>query len=218
MNQRLVNYITSIIYSIKALGPVSINGQGHQIVIPFGYLRRRGKIKITGEMNIISLSKKSKVHQSKILISGTGCMLEIGENCLLKHTKINIASGANNKLTIGNNSTFEGGTLNVADGTWLSIGDNCMFSWQVDVFSSDMHSIICNEKKARINPGKNTQIGSHVWVSTKSTILKGVVINEHSVVAAGSVVVAGEYPAHSLLSGLPAKIKRSNIEWLKQRI
>ena len=205
-------------YSIKALGPVSINGQGHKIDIPFGCLRRHGKIKITGKSNIVSLSRKSKMHQSKILVSGAGSILEIGENCLLKSTKINIADGINNKLTIGNNSTFEGGTLNVADGTWLNIGDNCMFSWQVDIFSSDMHSIICKEKQARINPGKNTQIGSHVWVSTKSTILKGVVIHEHSVIAAGSVVVAGEYPAHTLLSGLPAKIKRSNIEWLKERI
>ncbi|MDE6314003.1 MAG: hypothetical protein K2M46_10400 [Lachnospiraceae bacterium] len=40
----------------------------------------------------------------------------------------------------------------------------------------------------------------HVWISKNATILKGVTIGEHSVIAAGAVVTK-DVPPHSLVEG-----------------
>ncbi len=50
-------------------------------------------------------------------------------------------------------------------------------------------------------------LGSYVNVSPHS-FLYGCTIGDHSVVAPGSVVVGGTYPAWSLISGNPAKVVR----------
>jgi maltose O-acetyltransferase len=47
-----------------------------------------------------------------------------------------------------------------------------------------------------------------VWIAAGATILPGVTIGSHSVVAAGSVVVA-DVPARSLVAGVPARVVRS---------
>ena len=49
-------------------------------------------------------------------------------------------------------------------------------------------------------------IGDDVWVGAQVTILKGVKIGSGSVVAAGAVVIKGEYPERALIAGNPAKV------------
>lgn len=210
------NLFKSLYYSLKSLGIVKIRGKKNTIKIPFGCLMKGGKIKISGKENLLYIEEKSRLNKSYIFLTGEKSTIKIGRECLLKNLTINIASGLENRLSIGSNTTFEGGSLNVADNTYLDIGNNCMCSWLVDIFSSDMHSIISDG--IRVNHGKNTYIGDNVWISAKSTVLKGAIIKNNCVIAASSVVIAGEYPANSLLSGVPAKIKRNNISWLKERM
>lgn len=51
-------------------------------------------------------------------------------------------------------------------------------------------------------------LGSHVW-APQATILPGVRVGDHTVIAAGSVV-AGDLPAGVLAAGTPAKVVREN--------
>lgn len=56
-------------------------------------------------------------------------------------------------------------------------------------------------------PKKGTiRIGNGSWVAAHCTITAGTIIGEGTIVAANSVLTANEYPAHSLLAGVPAKI------------
>lgn len=68
---------------------------------------------------------------------------------------------------------------------------------------------------------QETVIEDHVFIGENSTILKGVRIGHHSVVAAGSVVRENTIvPPYSLVAGVPARIVRDirgEIEiWAKQ--
>ena len=54
-----------------------------------------------------------------------------------------------------------------------------------------------------IHVGRNTTIYSN------SVVMRGVTIGPNSVVSAGSVVRSGDYPAGSLLAGVPAKLLRT---------
>ena len=61
-------------------------------------------------------------------------------------------------------------------------------------------------------PPRTIKIGNHVWIGTSAIILKGSVIRENSIVAAGAIV-SGEFPPNSVIAGNPAKVVKKNVVW-----
>lgn len=51
-------------------------------------------------------------------------------------------------------------------------------------------------------------VGKDCWIGAKSTVLDGVELGSNSIVAAGSVLVAGEYASGGIYGGVPAKLIR----------
>jgi acetyltransferase-like isoleucine patch superfamily enzyme len=51
-------------------------------------------------------------------------------------------------------------------------------------------------------------IGNNVWIAAGATVIGGVTIGDHAVVAAGSVVTK-DVPADTLVGGNPARVIRS---------
>ena len=49
-------------------------------------------------------------------------------------------------------------------------------------------------------------VGAGSWLGTGAVILPGAHIGRNTVVAAGAVVLAGDYPDHAVLAGVPAKV------------
>lgn len=54
-------------------------------------------------------------------------------------------------------------------------------------------------------------IGSGCWLGTACVILPGAHLGRNVVVAAGTVVVPGEYPDHSVIAGVPGKVVRRQV-------
>jgi hypothetical protein len=48
------------------------------------------------------------------------------------------------------------------------------------------------------------RLGANVWVGRSATILPGLTIGDHAVIAAGSIVM-GDVPARTLMAGVPAR-------------
>lgn len=72
----------------------------------------------------------------------------------------------------------------------------------------DYHKM--NSRTEKIQPVK---IENNVWIGCNCIILKGVVIGEGAVVAAGSVVTRDVAPK-TLVGGNPARLLKEDVFWL----
>jgi acetyltransferase-like isoleucine patch superfamily enzyme len=86
----------------------------------------------------------------------------------------------------------------------IILGDNCRIGDLVAIFDSDHHSLEPS-RPMRIAP---VRLGTNVWVGRSATILPGVTIGDHAVVAAGSVVT-DDVPARTVVAGVPARPVRT---------
>jgi acetyltransferase-like isoleucine patch superfamily enzyme len=90
----------------------------------------------------------------------------------------------------------------------IKIGNDVLIGEQVLIRDSDDHQILGHTT----NIAAPIQIGNHVWIGMRATILKGVTIGDGAIVAAGAVVI-NDVPANCLAGGVPAKILKENISW-----
>ncbi len=117
------------------------------------------------------------------------------------------------KLTIGNRVRMSG-TAIICKNT-ISIGDDVMIGGNVVIYDSDFHSL--DPKKRNADPEDRSDVVSSpvvicngVFIGAHTTILKGVVIGENSIIALGSVVT-NHIPANEIWGGNPARfIRKTN--------
>ena len=92
-----------------------------------------------------------------------------------------------------------------------------MFSYDVEIRNTDSHKIYDKNTNKRINEGNSISIGNHVWLGMRAIILKGVNIEDNSIVAGGSIVTK-DVKANTIVSGAPAKQIRENIYWTREEV
>lgn len=106
----------------------------------------------------------------------------------------------------------------------IKIGDNCMFSENINLKPSDAHTIYNKNTKEILNYPQNIEIGNHVWVGRNATVLKGSYIPENSIIAIGAIYTKSSYKKDPdknfeelsggyIFAGIPAKMINSNINW-----
>lgn len=151
---------------------------------------------------------------------GRGVKLRIGHGKLTaggtvtigRSTLIGIAGSADQAATlhIGAGTRIGGqSVINVANS--VSIGENCEFSWRVQILDSDFHTITYADGR-KSSKTKPIKIGNHVLVGTGAIILKGVTIGDGAIIGAGSVV-SKDVPANTVVSGNPAVARREISDW-----
>jgi Hexapeptide repeat of succinyl-transferase len=96
--------------------------------------------------------------------------------------------------------------LNLSCFERIEIGEDVAISENVTIRDSDNHRI--DGRK----PSMPIKIGNKVWIGINSMILKGVTIGDGAVIAAGSVVIR-DVPPRALVAGVPAVVRRLNIQW-----
>ena len=98
--------------------------------------------------------------------------------------------------------TYIGGFSEVnAKGARVTIGANCDIASFVAINVADSHRLTIG--LAQESDRRDITIGDHVFIGSHSVVLGGARIGHHSVVAAGTVVRAGEVPPFSLVFGNP---------------
>lgn len=99
----------------------------------------------------------------------------------------------------------------------IMIGNDCMFSNNIIIRTSDSHPIYDKNTKQRINHPQSVIIGNHVWIAPDSKIMKGVEIGDNSIIGSNTFVTKniGE---NVLAVGIPAKEIKNEIFWTRESL
>lgn len=148
------------------------------------------------------------------------------------------SSKAETRLWIGKNGIFETtGSVSIGYGTDIQVFKNAHFTFGGDSNINSAAIIICGE---RIILGRESRIGrgviirdnngnhymdipgyrtsrpivseDHVWYGEGATIMQGVKIGQGAVISAKSFV-SSNVPAHTIVTGNPAKVIMEDIRW-----
>lgn len=110
---------------------------------------------------------------------------------LIIHDNTRFCKGSS--VSIAKNAIIEIGSLRITGDTNLiaqkkvTIGNDVLVSWGGYIMDSDFHHIF-NERKELINPDSEIIIGDDVWIGMNCSVLKGSLIPNGSVIAAGSII------------------------------
>jgi acetyltransferase-like isoleucine patch superfamily enzyme len=135
------------------------------------------------------------------------------------YNNIELFNGA--KCIIGERVSSEWGLRVALREGALTIGDDCMFSINVEVRNCDGHAIfdVVSGKNINstpeINRSRKVEIGRHVWIGSGVFILYNTVIGDGAVIGAKSLV-KGYVPNNSIAAGTPARVIRENIAWARK--
>lgn len=179
-----------------------------------GSFLKKCKFKITGNKNIISIGKMGRLRNCTICIIGNNNSLKIGGgHTIIANTTIWL-QGNNCTIQIGEDFTMEGGAISVTENGKIHIGNDCMFSFGIDIRNGDSHSIF-DLNGNRINKAKDIIIGDHVWLGAGVSILKGVKISSNSIIGTKSLVTKNLESPYSIYAGNPAQIIREGAKWCR---
>lgn len=177
---------------------------------------RKNKIKISGNNNVLCIDEGALIRNCSILIKGNNNKLYIGKDCIIENTKI-ILDNENGEITIGKNTSVGKLLLVSLESYKITIGENCMISYDTEIRNTDSHMIYSLETKKRINYGKEVKIGNNVWIGARAMVLKGVEIGNNSIIAAGSIVNKSVNP-NTIVAGIPAKEVKNKIYWTREEV
>lgn len=207
INFRCLPLRQAIIFPIIIRGRFSIHCIG-KIRIESSEIRR-GLIKF-GAFNNKSSRPTRIVNHGTIIFRGyctiwEGVLLELGLHSI---------------LDMGN-ETFLGENVNIMIRKGCKIGDYSRVTFDSQIMDSDFHYMIDMESNEVKDCTKPVIIGIYNWIGNRTTIKKGTILPDYTVVASNSLLLKDyrtevNYP---ILGGCPAKIIGSgrrriyNYEW-----
>ena len=159
-------------------------------------LRYRGRLQTDGICFVCP-----RVH----LEIGRGATLRIGRWAWIGHgSKVRVHEG---EVSIGA-KTVIGQDCTISAYQHISIGRECIIADRVMLIDFD-HGVTEVERPIRAQGiyKRDVRVGHNVWMGYGACVLRGVSIGENSIVGT-SAVVTRDFPADSVLAGVPARAIR----------
>jgi len=173
-----------------------------------------GSIRVMGRRNRVELGQGA-IFSGHVTIEGSDNVVIIGCNCRIS-AKIMI-KGDKQTVSIGEETTCQSVHLLCQENCDITIGRACMFSRDVEIRTTDAHSLVDRKTGQRLNRPASIVIGDHVWIGVGALISKGSRIAEDSVVGAKSFVNKSFEESGIVLAGTPAIIIRRGVTWNRGR-
>lgn len=173
---------------------ITITGNNNKIIFEEGGTNVGVSLNINGDNNLIYIDKNYRTFRGNFILQGTG-----------QHIKV------------GKNAHFGNVGLNAQENTSIEIGDDALFSYQVEIRTTDSHSVLDLHTGERVNNAKSIKIGNHVWIGMQVIISKGVEIADDVIVGAKALVVKSIPESHVSIGGVPAKIIKRDVTWSLDR-
>lgn len=176
-------------------------------------LDSRSSIEKKGENSRCYFGNNVRLIGARIVMADNS-ELVVGDNVILRGY-IAISSGC--RVEIGSRTKCNYPIhMVVAENTQLIMGRECLLS-DATFYTSDTHSIFDRNTGMKINVAQDICIGDRVWLGRKSWVMKGSVIGNDVVVAAGAMVT-GEIPSSTICAGVPARVIKEDIVWCDERV
>lgn len=128
-------------------------------------------------------------------------------------TRIQVRKGAT--LEFGDNFYLSLESLIICH-SGITFRDNCTVGWDTTICDTDYHTIVNLDTKESSPITSTITIGTHCWICNGCSIMKGTYLPDDCVVASKSMCNKRYIGAeHSLLAGVPAKIKKMNVTHIR---
>lgn len=180
-------------YLLNVSGKISIKPPLRAGMIRIGY----------GEVGIFD-----KKH-SRTVLDLNGQIIFNGKASIGHGSKISVST--NGVLKIGNNFIISAETAIVCHHK-ITIGNDCLFSWDNLIMDTDLHKIIDHQGNY-INQPKPITIGNKVWIGCRCLILKGAKIPNGNIIAANSTISKPQSASNSIIGKTPARKIKDKVEW-----
>lgn len=168
------------------------------------FIAKSSSIDITGHFDFNKCWKDVQNYNAGYLSIGENATVEIGDFTVYSGCTIGIAPRAHFKV----DNAYINCDSKIRCYKEITIGSGTVISENVIIRDNDDHQILSSNH----TPTQPIHIGNHVWVGMGAIILKGVTVGDGSIIAAGSVVI-NDVPPHTMVAGVPATVKKSNVVW-----
>jgi acetyltransferase-like isoleucine patch superfamily enzyme len=176
----------------------------------------KNKFYIKGHNNKV-ICRGGEIYNCLFSIEGQSNCIIIGSDVKLFNTNIKIYADSNTTV-IGKGTRIGSATIvSMGKKNDLEIGEDCMIADQVDIWNTDSHPIYSIENNALLNMSKPIMIGNKVWIGKNVAILKGAKIGDGAIVGMRSVVTS-EIKPNTLNVGLPARVIKEKVYWVRKYI
>lgn len=165
---------------------------------------KRGMIKVGKQVYVAT-----SVPRTIWIINGT--LIFKGQINFEQGTYLLVSNNAN--LTFGTNGTFVGSDTKIMCFENIFIGDNVEITWECQIIDTSFHYIF-NEKGETSKLTKKIIISDNIWIGNRTTIMKGAILPEYSIVASNSLINKdfSDNEKYSFFAGQPAKLKASGFK------
>lgn len=170
-------------------------------------------IKFLGNNNSIEIIEPFSVERNFSIVLGNNNKVKFEEFCEV--SKMTLEFGNNNQFLSGSHNWFCNVNLwnKFLNDTCITIGDDCMVSYGVEIKATDAHTVYDLETREVLNPPKDIKIGNHVWISRGCFIMKGAKIPDNCIVGANSLVNKEFIEENCIIAGTPAEIVKRGVNW-----
>lgn len=140
-----------------------------------------------------------------------GTLVIKGKASIGRGSKISVGRDAT--LTLGDNFMSTGNSEIICQKE-VTFGKDCLLSWDILIMDTDFHKVL-NKEGEIINNPRPINIGNHVWIGCRNTILKGVYIADNNIISANSTITKTINESNSVIGGHgnTATVLKKGIDW-----
>lgn len=174
----------------------------------------KGSIVIKGQGNRVTFAK-GVTFNGDLTIQGNNNEIILGQECVVRGRLL--LKGKKQQIVIGEKTTFISVYILCQEGCNVNIGRWCMFSRDIEIRTTDAHSVVDVSSRKRLNLPESVIVGDHVWVGVGALLSKGTALANDSIVGAFSFVNTAFTEQNIIVAGTPAKIVKHGVTWQRGR-
>ena len=115
------------------------------------------------------------------------------------------ARDSNATIIFGDNVNVNNNLSIVAESSKISIGNNVVMGYNVQIYDTDFHKISSKNRMDDTATSQSVTIHDNVFIGNNTVILKGVTIGKNAVVGTNAIVTK-DVPENAVVAGNPATI------------